>query len=717
MNVFKLNSFKLIKQDEQMDCGVACLQMVLKHYGTNINKKKLRDLSLTDVNGVSAYGIDCCLKALDFETKIIKTDETIWKSKNFDYPIIVNILNNSNDYHYVVIYGKKKDDLLIADPDLGKYKENFKLFNNKWTGAAILLEPSQNYRPKKENPISLFYFLKYFSASKKIFALITLISFLLVFICIGGSYYFKILIDELIPQKNISIINLISVGLVCSYVIRILLEFISTQLLISLNLYLNSLILSDYFSHLLVLPLKFFSSRKKGDIISRFIDASQIIDTLTNTILTLFVDLSMFFIVAVYLFFYSKILFIITFSTIPIFIVIVTTFTKRFDKNNERLFQANSRLNSDIFEGVEGIEYIKTSQIEKTIIKKLNFSLHNYLKLEQIGLNLENLQSSMKKLTELMISALVLWVGSYSILKGRMTLGELITFNSLLTYFTTPLLNIVNIQTKLQKAEIAAKRLKEVLDEETEKYFENNNYDDKGYGNIVVKKLDFYYDHKSQPIKNISFSVKNLEKYAIIGMSGSGKSTLGKILVRLFEVPNQKIYINSKDINDIDINILRSLITYISQEDFFFNGSIYENLIMGCKNTPSMTEIERICKITEIHSMIESLPMKYYTKIEEGGENLSGGEKKRLSLARALLRDTPIYIFDEITSGLDPVLENKITKELINLNNKTIIFITHSISIAKQCDRVLALQNGTKIAEGNYDLLIKQSEIFKTLYE
>lgn len=707
---------KLIEQQDQMDCGVACIQMILDFYGTVIPINHLRDLTGTDKEGASALGIKKCLEYLNFDCIVIEADESVWNYPDLSYPLIANIIVDEAYYHYVVIYGKEGEDLLIADPSKGLYRENINLFSKVWTKVLIMAEPKEDYVPQKIKTGGLLSFLPILFKSKKLISLIILLSFIVTILSIVGSYYLQSVIDNVIPQKNLNLINILSIGIMINYLIKSLITLIKDNLLNNLGQRMNLEIITNYFHHTILLPMNFFSARKTGDIISRFLDASRIIDALASATLSIFLDVTMFVLVGAVLLYQNSTLFLVTILSLPIYLIVILYFTKKFEKANKEQMEMSAVLNSDIIEVLDGIETIKSHQGEQYIISRIDQTLYKFMAKIKIALYLDNVQTSIKTLIDLLTSAIIIWLGAYHILNNQMSLGELITYNSLLVFFTTPLQNIVNLQVKLQTAEIASKRINEVL------LVKEEGIDKRGLEIISINEgistsqLNFSYSMKTPILKDINVKIKTNEKVSIVGMSGSGKSTLAKLFVKFYDPSSGNICIDNQDILKISNSSLRKLITYVPQQPFLFSGTISDNLTFGRNRSLTRDEIVEACKIAEILDFINTLPMGFDTVIEEGGVNLSGGQRKRLALARSILSDSQFYIFDEITSEMDSILEKKIVTNLLKLESKTMIFITHSLNIAKQCDMVYVMRDGEVVESGTHDELIKAKAEYENMW-
>lgn len=714
-----MKKIKLIKQHDEKDCGVACLAMILNIYGSVIPISKLRIMSGTNNNGTSAFGLVTALNDLGFYTEVFQTDNSIWNEEILPFPFIAHVIIDGRFLHYVVVYGKKKGKLLLADPAKGRLEKTQEEFGNEWTGIVLTATPNDDYQPVQDKSNGLFSFVPLLASHKKTIAGIVLLSFVLTGFGIIGSYYFQVIIDRIVPSKSVNLLEIISIGLLSMYMIQTLFQYFKQFLLIKLGQQLSSSIMLKYFSHVLQLPMSFFSTRKSGEIISRFLDANKIIDALANATLSLFLDASMVLLIGTALFLQNHLLFLLSLTTVPIYALIVFLFMKPFDRTNEGQMEAGAMVNSQIIETLKGIETIKSFNATEQVFSNVKNQFQEMMEKSFKNSNLDNLQSNLKTALQTLSSTILLWVGTSLVIEGKFSIGQLITYNALMSFFTTPLKNIINLQVKIQTAKVANDRLNEVfyLNQENMGAAENQLIKEESMFSkeplIEVKDLSFAYGFDENVINDIFFSINSNEKVAIVGMSGSGKSTLAKLFVNFYGAQKGEICIHGKSIRDIPRVDLRNKIGYVSQETFFFSGSILENLIFGLKYQPSEEEIIWACEIAQIKNFIEGLPLHFQSPIEEGASNLSGGQKQSLAIARALLKNSDVLILDEATSGLDTRLEHLIVQNLMNMEDKTIIFIAHHLSIAKDCDRIFVLDKGRIVESGTH----KQLRILNGTYE
>lgn len=718
-----MKNIKFVKQHDEKDCGVACLSMILNAYGTTVPISKLRLMSGTNNQGTSVFGLVQALDAFKFETEVFQTDGSIWKEENLPFPFIAHAIIDEEFLHYVVVYGMKKGRLILADPAKGKLKKAPEEFGNEWTGIVLTTTPKDDYQPVQDKSNGLTSFVPLLVSHKKTIAGIVLLSFILTGFGIIGSYYFQMIIDRIVPSRSVNLLEIISIGLLSMYVIQTLFQYFKQYLLIRLGQRLSYSVMLKYFNHVLHLPMSFFSTRKSGEIISRFLDANKIIDALANATLSLFLDASMVLLIGTALFLQNRVLFLISLTTVPIYALIVFLFMKPFDRTNEEQMEAGAMVNSQIIESLKGIETIKLFNATDQVFNKVQSQFQEMMEKSFKTANLDNLQSNLKTALQVLGSTTLLYVGTSLVIKGKLSIGQLITYNALMSFFMTPLQNIINLQVKIQTAKVANDRLNEVFYLDQENLGEGENQQIKEEPLLMKKALievidlSFAYGFDENVLNDIFFSINANQKVAIVGMSGSGKSTLAKLLVNFYGAQKGEIRIQGVSIQDIPRVELRNKISYASQETFFFRGSIFENLIFGLDYRPSEEEINWACETAQIKEFIDGLPLQLQSPIEEGASNFSGGQKQRLAIARALLKNSDILILDEATSGLDTFLEHLIIQNLMNMDDKTILFIAHHLSIAKDCDQVFVLDKGRLVESGTHQQLRLLNGTYEKLWE
>ena len=704
-------------QMDQKDCGVASLAMVFGYFGSYYSLARLRELAKTTTNGTTALGLVEAAETLGFEPQAIQADMTLFDSPNLIFPFVVHVLKDKELFHYYVVTGKDKQNIHIADPDpeVRLTKLSRERFEEEWTGTTIFVAPSPNYQPHKDKNQGWTSFLPILINQKGLIINIILATALVTLINIVGSYYLQSIIDTYVPNQTSSTLSVISICLVIVYALQQILSFAQDYLLIVLGQRLSIDVILSYIKHVFHLPVSFFATRRTGEIVSRFTDANSIIDALASTIISIFLDISTVFIISIILFLQNSSLFFISLLGLPIYAAIIFAFMKPFEKMNRDTMEANATLSSSVIEDINGIETIKSLASEKTRYQKIDREFVDYLKRSFTYSKAESQQKALKKLGQLSLNVCVLWIGANFVMTGEMSLGQLITYNTLLYYFTNSLENIINLQSKLQTAQVANSRLNEVYLVKSE-FEEQKMVEDLSMvqGDMTFKGIHYKYEYGQDILSDINLTIKQGSKIALVGISGSGKSTLAKMMVNFYS-PNQgEIRLGDMNLNQIDKKSLRQHINYLPQQPYVFNGTILENLLLGAKEGTTREDILCAVELAEIREDIERMPLNYQTELTSDGTGISGGQRQRIALARALLTDAPILILDEATSSLDILTEKRIVDNLMNLD-KTLIFIAHRLTIAERVEKVVVLDRGKIVEEGNHADLLAQNSFYTHL--
>ncbi|MBQ2981086.1 MAG: peptidase domain-containing ABC transporter [Lachnospiraceae bacterium] len=703
-----------VKQHDITDCGAACLATICKQNGYKIGITKIREVAGTDKQGTNAYGVIKAAESLGFSAKGVKGNKEAFFSE-FPLPCIAHVIVDGSLLHYVVIHKITKKQVIIADPAVGIVKltpeeffgeihEDGKPPKYQWSGVLVLLVKNESFKKGDETKGLFSRFFHLLIPQKKLLLHIFVASLIYTVLGILGAFYFKEMIDNVLPNGLQKTLMTLSIGVILLNVFKVLLNAFRSHLLLYLSQKLDIALLLGYYRHVLELPMNFFGTRKVGEIISRFNDAGKVRDAISGATLTIMIDTFMALAGAIILYMQNGKMFGITLIIVVLYVVIVISFNKWYEKLNRKQMEDNAELTSYMVESLNGIQTIKAYNAERKANRETEIK---FVKLLKSVFNLSwvsNLQGSLKVFIELVGGVVILWVGGVSVINGEMTIGALITFNSLLAYFLEPIKNLINLQPEMQTAVVAADRLGEILDLEAEKSeMEYKKMSPSSLaGDIEIKNLDFRYGTRRLVLENINLSIMKGQKVAFVGESGSGKTTLSKLLLNLYGAEKGEIIINGNNIKDIQLECLREKIAYIPQETFLFSGTIFENLTLGLDEA-TMDDIIDASKMAQAHEFINELPLRYETMLEENGANLSGGQRQRLAIARAMLKKPDILILDEATSNLDSITERALDKTINEFSkDMTTIFIAHRLSTIKNCDVIFVMEKGKIIERGTH---------------
>ena len=707
-----------VKQHDITDCGAACLATISKQYGLNLSISKIREVAGTDKQGTNAYGMIKAAEQLGFSAKGVKGNQEAFFTE-FPLPAIAHVVVDGSLLHYVVIHKITKKQIIIADPAKGIVKYAPEEFFKIWTGVLILLVPTSKFQKGNENKGVLSRFFSLMFPQKRLLLNIFLSSLIITVFGILASFYFRFIMDDIVPNSLRKTLITLSIGVIVLYIFKAILEAFRNHLMLYLSQKLDIPLILGYYQHVLGLPMNFFGTRKVGEIVSRFMDASKIRDAISSATLSIMIDTLMALVGGVVLFTQNHLLFGIAVIVVALYGIIVFAFNKPVKKINEKQMEDNSQVTSYLVETLNGIETVKAFHAEDKAQAKTDRLFVKLLKSVFKGGMITNAQQTLTGAISTIGGTVILWVGVVSVLNGNMTLGSLLTFNALLAYFLDPVKNLINLQPTMQTAIVAAERLSEILDLELEKTADENrklspqslNYP------IKIENLDFRYGTRKLVLENINMNRGAGEKIALVGESGSGKTTLSKLLMNFYPWEKGEIFIGDYNLKDINLESLRNRIAYISQDIFLFSGTIRENLELGNEDA-TLEDIIEACKLSKADEFINKLPLRYETMLEENGANLSGGQKQRLAIARALLKKPDILIMDEATSNLDSITEKAIEKTINNLSkNITTIIIAHRLSTIMRCDKIFVMEQGKFIEQGTHQELIEQKGRYYNLWK
>lgn len=680
--------YTYVKQHDATDCAAACLAMVCLHYKKETTITRLRDMMGTDLKGTNMLGLDKCASALGFVTQAVRVDKEGFLSK-YTLPAIANVITKEGMTHFVVVFKITKKYVIIGDPAKDLMRVEIDEFYKTFTGAMLILKPNNKFETGKLKGEKIFHrYIALLKPQMKLFVYGIVSSLIITILGIVSSLFNNILFDEILPYKQENVLKLVVIVFLGINISQVVVSFVRQWMMMHLSIKIDIPLMLGYFEHIYKLPMKFFATRKTGDITTRFSDAFTIKDVFTNIALTLILDIGMALITGVILFNMNSTLFaIIIFMTI-ISIILVFIFKQPYKKINEEQMQQSAVLNSQIIEGLRAVETIKGNANEEVELDNIE---KEYIRSLRIGYKegmLSNVQGIISDLISTVGNLVLMYFGIMQVIDGKITLGSFMAFNTLAGYFMEPVSNLVSLQLSLQEANISMKRFSEILDyDEEQPETQQNMYQDieKIEGDIEIKHVTFRYGNRKPAINDVSFTIPKGKKVALVGASGSGKTTIAKLLLKYYEPENGMIMIDGVDIGEISNKSLRRAISYVPQTIELFSKSIYDNIRVS-RMSATLEEVKEAAKAADAHDFIKKLPMQYYTFLEEAGNGLSGGEKQRIALARAFLKRNDFYILDESTSNLDFATENIIFDMIYNkLKKKSMLIVAHRLATVKNC--------------------------------
>lgn len=706
----------LVKQQDTTDCAAACLATACMYYKKDITITKLRDILGTDIKGTTLKGLENGAKKLGFDTKAIRVDKEGFGSR-YTLPVIAHLITKEGLSHFVVVHNIKKDKVVILDPARGVIKKTIDEFFDEFDGVLLLLIQNHEFSVKKGKKESLLLkFVSILLPQKTLFIYTIIASVILTILGIASSFFNKILMDEILPYSLKNQLMIFTIGFLVIGITQIVISAIRQQMLLYLSQKISISLLLGYFRHVYKLPMKFFASRKVGDILTRFRDATTVQNILTSVSLSLIMDVTLALFTAVVLYIMNQTLFIVVLILTIISAVLIYIFKRPYKIINLAQMEAEARLNSHIIESLKGIETIKVNAAEEKSLETLEIE---YVRNLRIGFKVgvfSNIQGSISSAISTVGNLVLIFLGATMVIDGKTTLGSLMAFISLSSYFMGPIGRLVGLQLSIQEASISLKRISEIYEVEKEQDEEEKIRIDKITGDIELNNITFRYGSRVPVLKNLSIKIPAGKKVALVGGSGSGKSTVSKLLLKYYSPEDGSISISGYDIEDLDLYDLRKQIAYVPQNIELYSGTIRENIALGKENF-TYEDVKDACEDAGCSSFIGKLPAKYDTFLEEAGGGLSGGERQRIALARAFIKKTNFLILDEATSNLDFISEAKIYDTLfVKGKNMTMLIIAHRLSTIRNCDIIYVMDKGNVVEEGSHDELLKKKGYYYNLY-
>lgn len=720
-------------QHDQMDCGPACLSMVASHHGKKYHLEYLRKNSNITREGVSVLGISEAAKEIGFDTFPAKLGLDRLKGDKDLFPCLLHW----NQNHFVVLRKITKNIFTgkssyhIADPAYGMIKLNEEQVKKSWLqgeqGIAMFLNPTDEFYekiPPKKEKITLKFLLKYLIPYKKELAIVFTLLLLGSGLTLIFPFLTEALIDKGVNAKNLNFIFIILLAQLGVFLGSIVMGIFRNWLMLYVGTLLSITVISDFLKKMLQLPISFFDTKLMGDFTQRIQDNDRIEEFLTSQGLTTFFSIITFSVFFGVLWYYDvNILLAYSLLTVVSLAWSFYWLKKRKILDYYR-FQQKSMNQESIYEMLNGVTEMKLNQFEdfkrvewEDIQKKLFKINIRILKVDQIQQSGFNFLNQLKNI-------LVTFLAATYVVQDQMTLGALLSISYIIGQMNSPLGQLIDFFRSLQDAKLSLERLNEVQNHKTEEQEGQKELpiviDPKQNGierGIRLKNVSFQYEGPKSPfvLKDIDMVIPEGKITAIVGASGSGKTSLMKLLLRFYNPVKGKIFFNYDNILDLSPKSIRSNTGVVIQDGYIFSDTIERNIATGDEEI-DIEKLEQAARIANITEFIESLPLKFKTKIGSAGSGLSGGQQQRILIARAVYKNPHFIFFDEATSALDAENEKIIHDNLQEFfKGKTVLIIAHRLSTVKNADQIVVLKNGEIVEKGNHNQLVLEKANYYNL--
>lgn len=717
-----LHRFPVDYQMDSQDCGPACLKIIAKYFGRFYSLQYLRDQCGITKQGVSLADLSIGAESIGLRTLAIKcTLEDV--VNQIPFPAILFW----KESHFIVIYHADKKYIWVSDPAKGRIKYTHEEFKAGWykkeemLGVLLAIEPTIDFkRSKVEKEIeknSFISILRYFIPYKNSFA--TIFFIMLVVTLLQGILPFisKAVIDVGIKSSDVNFIHMVLIGNISILLSITIFNVIRDWVLMHITSRVNIALISDYLIKLMKLPVTFFENKLLGDILQRARDHERIRNFIMNNSLSLIFSILTFIIFGIILLVYNSIIFYIFLTGSILYIAWVLLFLRIRKRLDWEYFELVSQDQSYWVETVSAIQDIKIYNYEKYRRWKWEEIQARLYRVNKRVLNITNTQKLGAQFIGNIKNMAIVFFCAGAVIKGDITFGVMISTQFIIGMLNGPLTQFISFVVSAQYAKISFMRMNEIkqLKDEEELLSVGSTSILPENRNITLSNIAFQYNANAPIVlKNISLTIPQNKVTAIVGGSGSGKSTLLKLLVRLYKPTYGEIKMGNMNISSINLRTWRNMCGVVMQDGKLFNDTILSNIVLDDEHI-DYERLHKVCRMAQIAKEINGMPKGYETVIGERGRGISGGQKQRLLIARALYREPDFLFLDEATNSLDVINEKKIVEALnAAFKDRTVIVVAHRLSTIRNADQIIVLHQGRIVEIGNHEnLMSRKGEYYK----
>lgn len=731
-----IKSFPHYTQLDAMDCGPTCLRMIAKYFGRNYSLQTLRERSYITREGVSMLGISEAAESIGIRTRGVRID--VEQLIN-DVPLPCILHWNQN--HFVVCYdikkvrqgwGKaKKYVFKISDPARGKYSIDEEGFLKCWIstkvegrdmGTALVLSPATDFyeyeddKEKQEKNLS-YYFRYLFPYKSQLFQLVVGMLLGSVFSLIF-PFLSQAVVDQGIGNSNLSFVTLILISQLVLSVTQMAVSFIQTWITLHMNTRISITLISDFLAKLMKLPVRFFDAKNIGDIMQRIGDHGRIQSFMTGTTLSSIFSFVNFFIFAIILAFYDLTILLVFFIGNVLYISWIMLFMRYRRKLDNSRFAQSAVNQGNMVQLITGMQEIKMNNCEQQQRWKWESIQIKLFKISIKGTALGQYQQIGSIFFSQTTSLIISFLSAKAVIEGNITLGMMMAISYMIGQLSGPIGQVIGLAQSLQDAKISLERLNEIHNKEDEEQTVREKVNEIPEDHTIrLENVCFSYDgaERDYVLENLNLVIPANKVTAIVGASGSGKTTIIKLLMGFYPPIKGEIKVGNLSLSDINPHLWRQTSGAVMQEGFIFSDTIANNIAIGEEEIDKKRLLEAV-RIANIKEFIESLPLKYNSKIGMEGNGVSQGQRQRLLIARAVYKNPDFLFFDEATNALDANNERAILDNLDKFyKGKTVVIVAHRLSTVQNADNIIVLDKGQVIEEGTHKELTSKKGAYYTL--
>jgi HlyB family type I secretion system ABC transporter len=706
----RIRRFSLVRQIDAIDCGAACLAMVCRHFGRSVSLARIRGLVHTSLDGTSLRALCHAAEDLGLAARSVKTSHQ--RLGQMPLPAIVHWEGN----HWLILYDVDEKQVRVADPAVGLRRIGREEFEKKWSGYAALFDYTEAFKKAPEGKANLSWLWPFFRPFTGSMIKALTLSIILSALQMVLPVFTQVVVDTVLVHQELNLLRALILSMVAVLLVMVVSMVVQRYLLSFAAVRIDAGALDFLVRKLLALPMRYFNARRSGDVQRRLEGIRRVREFVVQHAVSGLTALCQVAVAVALMFVYSSVLALVFLATAPLFALLMYFSSRWLRPIFDNLEEGFGKYHSHQIDAIKGIETVKASGGEGAFRTVMLNQFHGMARRQfSADFTIMCYEGAIQSVTFLSL-VLFLWVGAGEVMKGALTIGGLVAFNSLVALANAPIVLLLNLWDNLQYSSVLLNRLQDIFEQEPEQGVDHSRLlpVPSLEGRIRLHKVGFRYGGPESPpiIEQIELEVAPGKIVAIVGRSGSGKTTLVKCLAGLLEPTEGTIFYDGVDLKALNYRQLRRQVGFVLQENYVFADTISRNIALG-DDEPDMDRVIWSARMANAHEFIERLPLGYETPVGETGLAISGGQRQRIAIARALYRQPPVLIFDEATSNLDTESEGAIQQNMSQFfDGRTCFVIAHRLSTIRDADLIVVLEKGRIVEQGTHDDLMKVQGLY-----